>query len=580
VLIYLKKFMNEVIALKDIKEEFINRSLAKDMDEDIYSALAVLNLYLEKDTHHALNNIIRTAKWFELPHPNGRDPRGESDFVAIRLIPVLFLCPEKLSAEAAAAIKKFYLERDYSSMFGSENHALMFRVARYLAAQYYQDETFVQYGKTAEQAYKEDGAYIYEFIRFRARQGWGEFDSTCYGGEIVLILTTLFDYTDNADLKQLVRMMLDLILLDMVNDSLHGLYGGAHGRIYPGDALFNDRSSLFAYYTFFIGDKFADRCKSLPHPCALLTSYRPSPIVFAVLNKRTLPFENREVKHLHSMFSWIQENIQYDRLKAIDGKISKSTYVTEDYLLGAVNFEDAYPAGAEFYSDAEYAHHQQHEWDLTFTDTVNVRIFTQHPGDDENHTHNEWTGDRGCCCGTFYANHDTALAMYDIVNEKEVKYIHAFVPLAAFEQVVKQEKYLFLKHGKLYVSLYFDNGYTVTGEGDFANRELISNGTQNACVCRVEYCRNYEDMDEFIKHMTSLPVVFDREKLMVSFDGISMDKQGNSEHGIPNVYPYAKTYDCPNMQSEWNSGIIHCQAGDETETLDFINNKRYGTIRG
>lgn len=133
-------------------------------------------------------------------------------------------------------------------------------------------------------------------------------------------------------------------------------------------------------------------------------------------------------------------------------------------------------------------------------------------------------------------------------------------------------KYLFLEYNKLYISLYFDNGYRVNQEDEFAGKELLSDGWQNAVVCRVEYQDQYASLEAFAEHIKALPVVFDRQKRRVTFDGIEVRRDGNSENGMENKYPYAKTYDCPFLQSEWDSRVIEVLHKDKKIIYDFINN--------
>ena len=144
--------------------------------------------------------------------------------------------------------------------------------------------------------------------------------------------------------------------------------------------------------------------------------------------------------------------------------------------------------------------------------------------------------------------------------------------LEGFEKVL-EEKYLFFRYNNLYISLYFDNGYRVNKEDEFTDKELLSEGRQNAVVCRVEYCRDFDNIDAFADYIKSKPVDFDRDAKTVSFDGIVLRTDGNSENGKENIYPYAKTYDCPFMQSDWDSKKIVVTFGDNKVIYDFVNNR-------
>ena len=379
-----------------MKKEFLKRKktnyeafLKLDLSNDLYSNTAIFKIINDIDIEEAEKNLMFSATWFEHEHPLGRDPRGESDFVSISLISALYRCYDKISDKCRDAIDKFYLKQDFSSKYESENHYLMFRVSRLLAAEFYKDNFFEQYGLTSDEIIEKDSKYIDEFLMYRAKTSWGEFDSGCYAAEIMLILNTLYSYTKDAKLKKKSAMMMDIILLDMVLDSKNGLYGGAHGRIYPPEALNSTDCSMYTLYCYYFGAENNLPDKILLRTGFLLSDYYPSEIVCKIAKNRKYPYENKERKHLHMVYAWGDE-IDYSMLNAVkDLSIDKYTYVCDDYILGSVNHQDDYPK-----TDIDcswYAHHQQHEWELTLRGDGRVKIFSHHPGDFNEH--NRWTGD-------------------------------------------------------------------------------------------------------------------------------------------------------------------------------------------
>ena len=535
---------------------------------DLYGEKAILHVIEGDDLENALRMLKYTADWFLHPHPTGREIRGEADFAAIRLIAALFeeRCYGKLTEDIKSSLRGFFLDNDFSSFYGSENHSIMFRVSRLLAAQFYKGEYFSFFKKSAEEIYDIDTKYVSDFLNFRAGQGWGEFDSLGYTAEIVLILSTLYGYTDNEKLRLKARMALDIIMLDMIADSKGHIYGGAHGRSYPGDIINRDRSGMGNIYRYFFTDEIIGT-----YPSLIYSGYMPSPIVYEVIKNKKLPYENRERKHLHCCSLWAGENIKWDVLKKVTGGISKYTYVSDDYMLGAINRQEDYPADV---GDRWYAHHQQHEWELTLNGGGQNKIFTHHFAVPDSHSiNNRWTGDCGCNCGSFYTNKNTAIAMYNIENKDKAQMINAFVPLPIFENKILEDNYLFLEHERLYISLYFSNGYRINKEDEFADKELYSDGSQHAVVLRVEYKDKFDSLEAFAESIKKMPVEFDKEAKIVKFDGIELRRDGNSELGVENVYPYKKTYDCPFMQSEWDSKIIEVKAADKTVIYDFNENK-------
>ena len=559
-------------ALQNIlKEEYIfEPGQLGSKQVHIYGDYPIMHIICNDDTENALRMLKYSADWFEHPHPYDRDIRGKADFAAIRLICALYEpeCYNKLPVDVKESLRKFFTKHDYSSIYGSENHSLMYTAARLLAAQFYKDEYFENFDISAKTCYERDLKYLHEFLDFRAGKGWGEFDSLGYSFEIMLILGTLHKYATDEGLRNKCHMAMDIILLDMMADSIEGIFGGAHGRSYP-DAILNRLSAgMTRLYYYYFGGKFYTG-KEMNNVNIYLSDYIPSQIVYDVAYGRVMPFENRERKHLHCCTAWMKD-ILYDELEYVTGSISKYTYVCEDYIMGSVNRQEPYPE--DFY-DRWYARHQQHEWELTLPGGSEHKIFSHHSAIADYHKiNNRWTGDNRCECGSFYTNKNTAVAMYNIENKETLPLINAFVPLEIFGERILEDKYLFLEYGKLYISLYFDNGYRVNHEDEFENKELLSDGWQNAVVCRVEYKEGFDSLENFADHIRSMPVVFDREKKTVTFDGIVVREDGNSEAGRENTYPYPKTYDCPFMQSDWDSKVITVTCGDKKVVYDFINN--------
>ena len=309
----------------------------------------------------------------------------------------------------------------------------------------------------------------------------------------------------------------------------------------------------------------------------LLSGYRPGEIVYDIEKNRTYPYINRERKHLHSCHAWHAANICTATLDALAPyAINKQTYVGERYLLGGINRQDMYP---ENIPDKWYAHHQQHEWELTLPGGTNHKIFSHHPSDPGYHKqHNRWTGDLGCCCSTHYTNENTAVSLYNITNPEKYDYINAYVPFEIFDEVVIEDKYIFLKYTGLYISMYFSEGYRVNKEDEYTDKELISSGRQHAVILRVEHEEKYSSMQAFMEDISSKQVVFDKENMTVEFDSVFVSYNNNGENGKTNVYPYEYLYDSPYMKSVWNSGVIELNGKDIQCVYDFntvtVNEKK------
>ncbi len=572
--------------------------LETDPALDMYAYVAILRMECGTDVALAEQQIKRTADWFELAHPTGRDHRGECDFVGLSLLNALFRFYDKLSLDTRASLERFFLRRNFISKFGSENHALMGRVIKLLAAQFYKGRYFEQFQCTAQEAYDEAKAYLLEFLAYRATHGWGEFDSCGYNAEDMAILNTLYMYTDDCRLRQSAQMHMDILLLDMTVDSRYGLHGGAHGRIYPDAALDSCvggskvkfyHATMYSYYCYYFGSEGKYPQRVMTHCATLLSDYFPAQIVYRIAKDRTYPYENRERRHLHQSRGF-RDVINRDLIASVEGlSIDKYTYVCDDYMLGAVNHQDDYPKDNV---GAWYAHHEQHEWELTLLGRGDGRakIFSHHPGNPGYYQiHNQWTGDSHCNCSTHFCTKNTAISMYDIKNETYVpptghtppeeayspKHpgINADIPLALFDERILEKNYIFLRYDKLFVMLWFSNGYRFA-KGESAEYEALSDGWKHCFICHVDYAANYTSLASFATAMKQHPITFDPDTMTAAFMEVRMDYKERYVQGKKQVFPY-KLFDSPYMQSEYGTGIYRISDDRETVIYDFNKGEHY-----
>ena len=536
------------------RDEMIRRLVEMEPENDVYGGSSIAKiLYCKEKVSEADKQLCRVAKWFELPHPSGRDPQGEPDFAAGKLIRALCLARESLSEKTLKAIHAFFTERDFESKYKSENHMLLFRTARYLYAFRYQDALFKQYQKTAKEILSEDRKYIRDFIRFRARRGWAEFDSLGYGAESLGALLNLIDFGEEGT-SRYAAMSVDVLLMDMIADcSREGLYGGAHGRVYEKMVLNFKNAPMCGVYQYYFGEEIYGY-----EAIELLSSgYRPPDYIYEMVLSRPESWENYESKHLHSITCKTPQR----QLPQVPGSINKYTYVTPYYVIGAVNWQDDYPKGSEA---AWYAHHQQHEWELTLCGGTDLRIFTHHPGSfgAEGREHGYWTGDLGCGCGSFYCHKNVAMALYNI-PEKEIPMIHTHIPLKKLKIQVEGRYLWFQKGDEVYGMLWSFCGFQ-EGSQKYHDIEWKSMGRRHAIVCTVDTKEHYPSLEAFQEALRPQNISFDSDRMTLAFGELAMSKKQRFYQGKQEAFPYP-TYASPMLRSDWGSGRI--QAGDVT--LDF-----------
>jgi hypothetical protein len=191
-------------------------------NQDIYGRGGLMHLWGGTELARANEHLRWVAAWYDHPQPWGRDHRGEVDFTAIRLARIAAQFADRLEPATLEAVERFLLTTDYESLYaGGENHSLQFHTSRLVAAQTYPDRRFLAYAnQTGRELAAFDTQWLTRFIQFRARQGWGEFDSLGYVSVDMESLVTVRDFAADLRLRRLAEDMCNLLLADMVVDML------------------------------------------------------------------------------------------------------------------------------------------------------------------------------------------------------------------------------------------------------------------------------------------------------------------------------------------------------------------------
>lgn len=141
--------------------------------------------------------------------------------------------------------------------YWTENHALVFRTAEYLAGQRHPDATFEVTGMTGAEHRDRARAELLTWLDHRARWGFTEWHSDVYYDLDLQPLLMLVEWADDEELRTRAAMVLDLLWLDVALHLQRGNSGATHGRsyikdkaaaplndIYDGNKLLFDDTSL------------------------------------------------------------------------------------------------------------------------------------------------------------------------------------------------------------------------------------------------------------------------------------------------------------------------------------------------
>ena len=529
--------------------------------KDLYGQAGLVRLSAGVDLPGVNKHLAWVAGWFDHPHPTGRDHKGEVDFTALRLARALAQFRDRLEPATIEAIERFFLTRDFESMYPSENHALQFHAARLVAAQALIDRRFEAYGRSGNELVEIDGGWIKRFIRFRARQGWGEFDSTGYLAVDMESLLTVYDLAKDDGLRRMTGDMSNLLLADMAVDMVGGVLAGAHGRSYEIGLLNTTLSPTYPMLHLYFGQGDGNMIQDCRPVECLLSNFRPDDIVVDIAVNRRRQYVNRERKHLHRLSDTLPEVIG-------SGSIRKYTWWDPSFAIGAVQRQDPYEVGSP---DAWYARHQQVEWELVLAGSPPVSIFTHHPGKSE--THRYWTGDNCCECGSFFQNGPAVVAVYRITAKQPLQHIHAHLPRKQLDEVVQQGGWVFFRRGEVYGGLWAADGWRWTTEGEHADREMIS-GPVNGIVCQAGTAEEFDSFQSFQQRLAAAAIRFDARSVSLEYDSpghgkLRVDADGGrflNDRPADLDYP---TWDSPYLKSAWDSGLVEMTKDGRRLVLDF-----------
>jgi len=524
--------------------------------QDVYGKGALMRVLAGADLDAANEILKQTAQWFDSPHPHGRSLDGEPDFSAAVLCRAYYLLygNDNLYPETKKAIERFFTEYDYKSVYPSENHYLLFRSSRYLMASILRDPVkgsvgirFNAYRDEAVALEIEDEYWLKDFLTYRAKRGWGEFDSTTYIIADWECLINLYDFSPNEQIKKLAKINMDQILLGMALNSVDGIYGGAHGRssIKANSSFDHSTSNCYGLNYLYFGN-----CSRKGLRCMTVygSDYRAPAAVVKFANSKHPAYVNLERKHLHNA-------VDARPYKPLEGSIRKYTYVTPGYILGCVQFQDGYPQGHE---SAWYANHCQLHWDISFVGgNKSLRIFTNHPSDEsDKNMATYWTGSEG----HFFQHENAILALYDIPANMHYQLIHAYFPRKLFDEIIEKDGWIFAKAGNTAVGLKFSSPYQWTKEGSYADIEITSEGSRHAVVCEAQTLDGIT-FAEFMNELLHNDVSFDAKTMELRYSSkaagvLAIDTKGKRERNGKAEDLNYPSFGSPYAYSKWDSGVV------------------------
>ena len=478
--------------------------------------------------------------------------------------------PEDLLARCKQTVLNFKYWPDEPGLDSlctwTENHQMLYASAALLAGQLYPDEVFSNSGQTGRAKIDIHRPRVLRWLGLRFRTGFSEWLSNVYYDEDLTALLSLVDFAHEPDIRRRAEMVADMLLLDVALNSFRGGFASSHGRSYELDkknagleATSDSAKLLFGMGRFAQRDNMSAICLALspnyrlPRAIEQIAQDTERPemlnrqqmgIRLAEAERWGLGFENFEdgmvylslEAYLHERnanltlrmfdaFQWWQNSYfapfgQHRRLiswlrrlrllpliaRVFERDINRNareavnvmTYRTPDYQLSAaVDYRPGY--GGD----------QQHIWQAALG--PEAVCFTTHPTPSE-HTPNEWVGSgtlprvgqvKNVLISVYRV--DTRPGLY-LTNH--LRYTHAWLPKAAFDEVCEREGWIFARKGSGYLALRSQQPYTWQDD-----HEIIAQGKENIWLC--ELGREAVDgaFEAFCEKISAARVQFGRLKV-------------------------------------------------------------------
>ena len=277
------------------------------------------------------------------------------------------------------------MARNTWKMYGSENIDMMQKTTFYCTAEIlrelpaYKDRLYDD-GGTVEEHYQAWNTLIKKHLRERAKKTLTlEVGAHGYGKYLTQCWYNLYDCALDAELAKLSGMMLDIFWTEWAQEQFDGVRGGGKNRIYQEAALGDEtRAMAWVYFNCGVYSK---------HPamlCLMTSSYIPPEVVYNI----ALDIDGRGtyecISRKHGLWDPDEVPDGFNYFREDFGGILRYTYVTPDYIIGSMMFENLDHADWVALSD------QNRFQSVIFPDDPTAIIYPQCVGLNNGKTYNQY----------------------------------------------------------------------------------------------------------------------------------------------------------------------------------------------
>ncbi|WP_256865208.1 fibronectin type III domain-containing protein [Paenibacillus sp. 32352] len=145
------------------------------------------------------------------------------------------LVGDRFSSAMTDHVRWYFSQYAYAKLPQTENLRMSNYTAGYLVGQYLPDLKDLN-GKSGAVLKAENRANLEEMLDSGVRYGWAEYESPEYTFMTYLCLNALYQYSDEPDFKQKVKMAMDIMWFEWANDWINGTFISTSNRA-KGDSV-------------------------------------------------------------------------------------------------------------------------------------------------------------------------------------------------------------------------------------------------------------------------------------------------------------------------------------------------------
>jgi hypothetical protein len=356
--------------------------------------------------------------------------------------------------------------------FWSENHALCFHAAQYLAGQAFPDDVFVNSGRNGRTQETLGRERLLRWFETVEEGGFIEWHSPAYYPIDCIGLLALHKLAADAAIRAAAKRALDRLFLLIALSTLNGIPSSTQGRTYDRD---------------------------LKHPALTETSALAwiewgrgalGPMAFAVpllcLGAYVSPEAARRIA------LWDKPlGLQARYMQGRDHAAHLVSWKSRDALLGSV--VDYHPGEPGYQAVVSQAHLEGHP---------DARIWISNPGQDDpfgTRRPSYWAGDGVMPQVAQWQN--LALLHYRVDEPRAIPWTHAYLRREVYDEVLPSGRWLFVRSGRGLAAIMAANGLKALQSGPTAGYELRSSGRANTWLLRVGSLDRFGSLSGFASAM-------------------------------------------------------------------------------